>query len=123
MVTARRGERFGRGERLRSRLDFEVIAREGVRRQSAHFLIITRGNDLGFSRLGVIASKRIGKAVERNRVKRLMREFFRRHKELLDPSTDYVIIGKGGVKDLTYDEVKDELSPLLLRRLRDKRKG
>ncbi len=98
---------------MRRKKDFEVIAKEGVRRHTKNFVIISRKNDQGFSRMAAVASKRLGKAVERNRVKRLMREFFRRNKDKLPPSTDYVIIGKKGAQDLPYVHVADELSALL----------
>jgi ribonuclease P protein component len=113
MLRQKRDERLRREERLRRKKDFEVIAKEGVRRHTKNFVIISRKNDQGFSRMAAVVSKRLGKAVERNRVKRLMREFFRRNKDKLPPSTDYVIIGKKGAQDLPYVHVVDELSALL----------
>jgi ribonuclease P protein component len=110
-------------ERLRKEADFEIIAQEGVRRHTKNFLIIARKNDQGFSRVGAVASKKVGKAVERNRVKRLVREFFRRNKNKLSPSTDYVIVGKKGAQDLQYAHVVAELSALLKRRGEESQRG
>jgi ribonuclease P protein component len=66
-------------------------------------------NDLQRPRLGVITTKRLGKAVRRNRVKRLLREFFRNHKGILPPQ-DIVIIAKKGAPQLTYGEVLAEMA-------------
>jgi ribonuclease P protein component len=63
-------------------------------------------------RLGLAVTKRLGKAVQRNRVKRLLREFFRRHKSKL-PSRDLVIMAKPGTNALSYLEVTKELGRLL----------
>jgi len=124
MLRQKRDEGLQREERLRRKKDFEAIAKEGTRRHTKNFLVITRKNDQGFSRLGAVASKKLGKAVERNRVKRLMREFFRRNKERLPRSTDYMIVGKKGAQDLPYSRVADELSALLkLRREDNQRSG
>ena len=106
-------EGLRREERLRRQADFEIIAKEGIRRHTKNFLIIARRNDQGFCRLGAVASKKLGKAVERNRAKRLVREFFRRNKDKLSPSTDYVIVGKKGAEEMQYAHVAAELSVLL----------
>lgn len=66
-------------------------------------------NHLHRPRLGVITTKRVGKAVRRNRVKRLLREFFRHHKGNLPPK-DIVIIAKQGAVHLKYAEVLAELA-------------
>jgi len=60
-----------------------------------------------------VAGKKVGTAVERNRVKRLVREFFRRNKDRVLPSIDYVIVGKKGAQDLPYAHAVTELSTLL----------
>jgi ribonuclease P protein component len=112
-ASTKKDERLQKEERLRRKGDFATIAKEGVRRHTKNFLVIARKNDRGFSRVGAVASKKLGKAVERNRVKRLVREFFRRNKNGLHPSTDYVIVGKKGAQDLQYAQVADELSALL----------
>jgi ribonuclease P protein component len=123
-ASIKKDERLRKEERLRRRGDFEIIAKEGIRKHTKNFLIIVRKNDRGFSRLGAVASKRLGKAVERNRIKRLMREFFRRNKDRLPPSTDYVIVGKKGAQDLQYAQVADELSaPLKLHKKDGQRSG
>jgi ribonuclease P protein component len=123
MPRPQKDERLRREERLRRKKDFEVIAKEGTRRHTKNFMIISRKNDQGFSRVGAVASKRLGQAVERNRVKRLMREFFRRNKDRLPPSTDYVIVGKKGAQDLPYAHVVDELSILLKPRRKDSQRS
>ncbi len=64
-------------------------------------------------RLGLVATKRLGKAVRRNRVRRLVREFFRRHKGAL-PAGDIIIMAKKGAAELTYGEVYEELARVLL---------
>jgi len=84
-------------------------------------VVITRRNELGFSRVGAISGKKTGTAVERNRVKRLIREFFRRNKDILQGSTDYVLIGRKGAKDLGYVDVVRELEGVMdLKRPRHK---
>jgi ribonuclease P protein component len=65
--------------------------------------------------LGLVAGRKVGKASRRNRVKRLLREFFRRHKESLPPG-DLIIMAKKGAPDLTYAQVQAELARVLLRR-------
>jgi ribonuclease P protein component len=65
-----------------------------------------------------VVTRRLGKAVRRNRVKRLLREFFRRHKTLLPPS-DLIIMAKKGATALSYHEVQEELGRLLLPRVKD----
>jgi ribonuclease P protein component len=123
-ASTKRDERLRKEERLRRKGDFETIAKEGARKHTKNFLVISRMNDQGYSRLGAVASKRVGKAVERNRVKRLMREFFRRNKDRLPPSTDYIIVGKRGAQDLQYDQVAAELSaPFKLRTEDEQRSG
>jgi ribonuclease P protein component len=69
----------------------------------------------GLPRLGLVATRRLGKAVRRNRVKRLLREFFRRHKTAL-PKKDLVIMAKKGAAALDYYQVEEELGRLLLSR-------
>ncbi len=66
-------------------------------------------------RLGLVVTRRFGKAAKRNRMRRLLREFFRRHKSCL-LSRDLVIMAKKGAEDLTYDQVAEELGRLLLPR-------
>jgi ribonuclease P protein component len=104
---------FGRDERVRKRQDYLRIYEQGVRRHSRRFTIITCRNSSGIRRLGIAVSKKTGNAVQRNRVKRLLREFFRLNKSRLPASQDIVIIAKKGILPLSYRDVCTELESRL----------
>ena len=69
--------RFGPAARLRSRAEFTAVQSGGRRAAGRYLTLLGQPNNLGRDRLGIIASKRVGNAVSRNRAKRRVRELFR----------------------------------------------
>ena len=103
---------FGKKERVRKRKNYLNIYQKGVRVHSSNFTVILNPNPSGEKRLGVAVSKKVGNAVKRNRIKRLLREFFRLNKDRLPDSRDMVIIAKKDVSSLKYQDVCLELADL-----------
>jgi ribonuclease P protein component len=66
------------------------------------------------TRLGITVSKRIGNSVKRNRVKRLIREFFRLNKALFPQAHDIVIAAKRDAGDLDFWKIKGEFGDIFL---------
>jgi ribonuclease P protein component len=111
-----RPQAFGKEERVRKRQDYLRIYEQGTRRYSRRFTIITCRNPSGIRRLGMTVSKKAGNSVQRNRIKRLLREFFRLNKFRLPDGQDIVIIVKKGILPLTYNDVRTELESCLIER-------
>ena len=111
--------RFPKAARLRHRQEFLRAQAQGKRFHTRHFGVTLAPMAEGHPRLGLVATRRLGKAVQRNRVKRLLREFFRRHQTGL-PAFDLVIMAKKGAAALEYHQVEEELGRLLFSRARQK---
>jgi ribonuclease P protein component len=70
--------KFRQCVRLRSRPEFDAVQKGGRRQSTRLMTLVARPNALDRDRLGIVASRRIGGAVVRNRAKRRLREVFRR---------------------------------------------
>lgn len=103
------GESFPKRARITRRSEFLNLSRSGKKVYTSHFVVISKTNDKGESRLGVTVSASVGEAVIRNRVKRLLREFFRRHRHKIPAHRDIVVIAKKGTAELSLVEVAEEL--------------
>jgi len=103
--------------RLRANADFQRLRRNG--RTLLHPLVVISllPNGLEHSRFGFSIGKRIGKAVQRNRIKRRMREAVRGklQKGKIAAGWDVVFIARRPIRDASYHQV-DEAIGLLLRR-------
>jgi ribonuclease P protein component len=107
------GQTFPKAKRIRKRGEYLKLQQAGRRRAGKWFVVITTPNCDGVSRLGITASRRVGGAVLRNRVKRMVREFFRTHYDRIQPPRDVVVIARPGAADADYAEVKRELGAAL----------
>lgn len=86
-----------------------------ARATSPHFVFLVartraRGAENAPSRLGLVVTKKIGSAVERNRVKRVCRECFRLWPEFVPPGIDLIVIARQGAPALGLAQVRDEWS-------------
>ncbi len=87
-------ERLTPAERIRKKSDFTVLYGQGARFRGRFFTLVFLRNGLGHGRLAVVASRKVGSAVVRNRVKRRFRELFRREKGLLAEPLDLIVIAR-----------------------------
>ncbi|MDY0389579.1 MAG: ribonuclease P protein component [Desulfobulbus oligotrophicus] len=75
---------------LRVTGEFQAVYKAGARYRGNGLTLIILANDLEYSRLGISVSRKVGNAVRRNRIKRLIRETFRLNRELFPHGADVV---------------------------------
>jgi ribonuclease P protein component len=118
---ARPAEGLSRDQRLRRRADYLRCYRTGRRRHGELATLHFAPNDLGGPRLGITASRKVGKAVVRQRLKRRVREIYRRWDQRANlPALDLVVHLKpraaaSGFADLAR-QLRGQLGSLLPRR-------
>ncbi len=101
-------------QRLRKRKDFTRLFEHGQAFRGKNLDCYVYPNSLDFSRLGIVTSRKVGNAVVRNRIRRLLRECFRMNKALLGPGLDVVFIPRKGFPT-SFTEVEGEFKRLVSR--------
>jgi ribonuclease P protein component len=107
------GRSYRREKRIEGNADFWKDRRRRKRFDTEHFVLILRKNDKDVKRLGLVVGRKVGGAVSRNRIKRLIREFFRLNKEKMPESSDLIVLAKENIEIKGYREVFDELEVIL----------
>jgi ribonuclease P protein component len=102
---------------LRKRGEFAAVQGSGRKLHTDSFLVFVRPTSRrdaseAPARLGVTVSKKVGKAVTRNRVKRLVREAFRRRRACFPRGLDVVFVAKRAVGEVTFERVVGEIEKL-----------
>jgi len=96
--------------RVRRRRDFERAYEEGKKVVTPEFALFARPNGLPHSRLGITTTRRLGKAVTRNRARRLVREAYRTHRQKIPTGLDLVFV----VRSPLLRRKPAELGPILV---------
>jgi ribonuclease P protein component len=109
-MVCRGQENFPKTARLRKRPEFLTLSRTGRKTQTGSFVIISKANAVDQARLGITVSSKVGNAVVRNRIKRLVREFFRRDGRELATGLDVLVIARSTAKDISFADVAGELA-------------
>ncbi|HOB76720.1 MAG TPA: ribonuclease P protein component [Phycisphaerae bacterium] len=103
--------------RICTRRDFDRVFREKNRASDGLLTVYLGRNEVGMARLGIAAGRALGKAVTRNRIKRLVREAFRRYRTDLPPGTDWIVVPRqAGASLREIDASLRRLTERLLRR-------
>ena len=94
---------------LRKKSDFSLIYNKGKSVGERYVVLFLRGNDLSYNRVAFLASKKVGKSVERNRARRLMKESYREIKENLKDGYDIIFIARKTICGLKCNDVKKSM--------------
>ena len=102
--------------RLARREDFGRVYRHGKSTANQQFVVyvLPRPQNECF-RLGVSVSKKLGNAVVRNRLRRMMKEIVRLNKDLITAKIDIVLIARKPVADMEYEQMHKSLMHVLKR--------
>jgi ribonuclease P protein component len=113
-------EGLPRRERLRARIEFSRTLREGSRVDGelvlAYWMEEPPGAPDGANRVGIAAGRRLGGAVVRNRLKRRLREAYRRRKsELPCKNVSIVLVARSRSLDRSSREIEEDVAQLVQR--------
>jgi ribonuclease P protein component len=106
---------YSKTSRLLKSWEYRMVGKMGCKLYTPHFVLLVYKNSLKNSRLGVTVSRKVGNAIQRNRIKRLIREFFRQHNKIFLDKKDYSIIAKRDICLLSSSEIYIELSEIFLK--------
>jgi ribonuclease P protein component len=112
-LTQAQSRRFQKNRRLRRRAEFQRVFDGGQRGRGRFLTMVVAERPAGGARLGIVASRKLGDSVRRNRAKRLIREIFRQNN--LAGAVDIVVIPRRELFDAAYAHLEEDFRTALAR--------
>jgi ribonuclease P protein component len=103
---------FKKEDRILKRSEFLELTRSGRKVQNDCFIALFKPGRLDHSRLGITVTRKVAKAASRNKIKRLVREYFRLNRQQLNQNWDINIVAKKKAADLSAEKVFSSLQDL-----------
>ena len=94
--------------RIRNGKEYNTIYKYGKKYGGRFLLVYLLNKDASGNRFGVVTSKKVGKAVKRNRVKRQIRAVIRLNKDMLKGNNDVIVIARYHTYGATYKELEND---------------
>ncbi len=101
--------------RLLKRAQFLTLSKQGKKIHTGYFIAAVLDGTGQNNRIGITVSKKVGNAVERNRIKRIIREYFRHRKDSITGIRDINIIARKGLTTLSNRHIIEKLDKLFTR--------
>lgn len=107
---------FNRTKGLKKDSDFRKVYKHGKSFANRYLVIYILKNKSDYSRIGISVSKKVGKAITRNRVRRLIKEAYRLNiDEKIKPGYDIVFIARVSSKDTSFKDIDKSIKNLVKR--------
>ena len=101
---------------LKKNYEFKNVLNKGKFYCGKHITMYITKNNQNKNKIGIAISKKIGKAVKRNRIKRLIRESYRMQKEKLLQGYNLVFVwNKNQIADCKYNQIKEDMENIFKR--------
>lgn len=94
---------------LKLNKDFRRVYSRGKSFAGAYIVVYALESRKSQKRLGLTVGKSFGKAVKRNRIKRLMRESYREIEGSLPDGFDFILVARNRAKDKTLEQIKKDI--------------
>ena len=107
------GIRFPKECRLRTAMEFKAVYGAGKKKVSRSFVVFTLPNERDLSRFGLTTPRKLGKAPDRNRIRRRVREILRHGRREVPAGFDIVVNPRRSALDRDFSEIQSELLSLL----------
>lgn len=104
---------MNKSETLRNNADFRKTYRQGLSYSNRRFVVYVRRNGLDYNRIGISTSRKYGNAVQRNRVRRIIKELYRAYERNIAAGHDLVFIPRVSTRDRGLREVEPDFIHLL----------
>lgn len=109
------GQEFPKTHRLLRRREFLRVQNRGMKVSTEPMLALALKNDLSFTRIGLTVSNKVGSAPVRTRIRRRLREIFRKHRQSLPSGIDLVLVARGAAATADYPTLGRAFELLALR--------
>ena len=99
--------------RMKKNSQFDYIFKNGKTIKSEKLIIFYSKSKSKTPKIGIVVSKKIGKSVTRNHVKRLIRESIQKNMQLMKNNLNYIFVARQGIESTTYNEINTTILNLI----------